>query len=171
MTSREFNRHLNRITTDEKSLEHIYDYYYGRIVVHIKSNFSQGDSFATDVAQEFFLYLINGKPKPHVDYPTAWVYKCCDNIALKILKSQDVFVELNENIVADTCPTPIDTNLYGEFEAIIRDLDETTQKIIRLIYIDDYSYKEIAKILGIKYGTVRQKHSRAIKKLKNYLKA
>ena len=106
-----------------------------------------------------------------MDYPTAWVYKCCDNIALKILKSQDVFVELNENIVADTCPTPIDTSLYGEFEAIIRDLDETTQKIIRLIYIDDYSYKEIAKILGIKYGTVRQKHSRAIIKLKNYLKA
>ena len=170
MTSREFNRHLNRITTDEKSLEYIYDYYYGRIVLHIKSSFSQGESFASDVAQEFFLYLINGKPKPYVTYPTSWVYKCCDNIALKILKSQNVFVELNENIVADTCPTPIDTSLYGEFEAIIGDLDDTTQKIIKLLYIDDYSYKEIAKILGIRYGTVRQKHSRAIKKLKNHLR-
>lgn len=168
MTSREFNRHLNRITTDEKSLERIYDYYYGRIILHIESNFSRGENFASDVAQEFFLYLVNGKPKPHVDFPTAWVYKCCNNIALKILKSQDVFAELNENALVETS-VPLETSVYGEFETLIKDLDETTQKIIKLLYIDDYSLKEIAKILGLRYGTVRQKHSRAIKKLKNLL--
>ena len=61
----------------------------------------------------------------------------------------------------------LEESMYGELDVYISQLDELTQKIIKMLYIDNYSALEISEILNVKYGTVRQKHARAIKKIKN----
>lgn len=50
-------------------------------------------------------------------------------------------------------------------------LDEISQKIIYLNYWERYSLKDVAVILNMSYGNVRQIACRAYKKLKLYLKS
>ena len=57
-----------------------------------------------------------------------------------------------------------------EIENIFNNLeDETTRKIFYLYYWEAYNFREIAEILKIKVSTVKQKHRRAIKKIKEKL--
>ena len=161
----EFNYHLKKLNNSNDSLEAIYNFYYSRIISFITHKYDGGAIIAHDVAQEFFHYVIRMQNKPYVTYPTAWIYKCCDHIALKLLKVERKFSEIDESFVADT--PNLEESMYGELDVYISQLDELTQKIIKMLYIDNYSALEISEILNVKYGTVRQKHARAIKKIKN----
>lgn len=58
---------------------------------------------------------------------------------------------------------------YGDLYEELQKLDDESRSIIEKVYWEGYSQKEVADILGIKYSTVRQKHSRAVKRLKKYL--
>ncbi len=166
MNSLEFNKCLKKL---ELHFEKVYRYYYPRIVIFISKKYNGGKNIAHDVAQEFFMYLM--KKEAQISYirnPTSWVYKCCDNIALKMLKVDRSFVALQEEIVATNIDKP--SHDFSEYEDMIYKLNSDEQEILNLIYLYGYNYKEIAVKLNIRYGTVRQKHSRAIKKIKKFKK-
>jgi RNA polymerase sigma-70 factor (ECF subfamily) len=55
---------------------------------------------------------------------------------------------------------------YKEIKKIISNLDQVSQEIIHLKFIEEYSNKEISKILNISYDNVRQRISRVINKIK-----
>lgn len=55
---------------------------------------------------------------------------------------------------------------YKEIKRIISSLDQISQDIIHLKFIEEYSNKEISKLLHISYDNVRQKISRIINKIK-----
>ena len=160
-----FNYLLKKLNTNNDSLEELFNFYYSRIIIYISDKYEDGDKIAQDVSQEFFKYLVKTGYTQYIKYPTQWVYKCCDHIALKLLKTERKYCRINNNY--STREVTIDDDLYGDLDIYIRQLDETTQQIIKMIYGFGYSAKEISNILGIKYGTIRQKHSRAIKKIKN----
>jgi len=164
MNSIEFNTLLQNIK-NVKCLEKLYNYYFGRIVIHVSQKYKNGEKFAQDVAQEVFFYLINLEKKPFIKNPNAWVYSCCDHIAIKKIKKDEGMVALTEETVIAQ-PIILEEELYGSFYDVISQFDETTQQIIKLVYVYGYSKEETAKELHIKSSTVRQKHSRAIKKLK-----
>lgn len=164
----EFNYHLKKLHTNNDSLEVIFDFYYSRIIIYISDKYEGGDKIAQDVCQEFFQYLIKMDYKDYINHPTLWVFKCCDHIALKLLKTERKYCKINNNY--ETEDLVIEDTLYGDLDIYIKQLDETTQLIIKMIYVYGYRAKEISKLLGIKYATVRQKHSRAIKKIKNLYK-
>lgn len=165
----EFNYHLKKANNSYTSLKVIYNYYYGRIILFITQKYNGGDYIAKDVAQEFFLYILNLKKIPYINNPTAWVYKCCDHIASKILKTERTYDEIDENFIASDLY--IEDTLYGDLDVYVKQLDEITQKIIKMIYVDGYKAREVSKFLDIKYGTIRQKHARGIKKIKSLQKS
>ncbi|HXB60608.1 MAG TPA: RNA polymerase sigma factor, partial [Candidatus Acidoferrales bacterium] len=51
----------------------------------------------------------------------------------------------------------------------IGQLDETYRAAIMLFYLQDYSYNEIAEILGIPLGTVKSRLTRGLEKLHHLL--
>ncbi len=51
----------------------------------IRRKYEGGINIEQDVAQEFFKYLLNLEKIPYIKNPTAWVYTCCDHIALRLL--------------------------------------------------------------------------------------
>lgn len=166
MDTKRFNDYIQKIPTDIKALIPIYEEYYTKIVVHISYKFNK--KIAEDVAQDFFKDLMQIKENhDYIDYPTSWVYKCCDYIALKHLSCESGYVELKEEYLASNmfAATEINIDLIDE----IMQLEELSQKILFHFYWEGYSQEEIAQMLKLRPATVRQKHHRAIKKLKKLL--
>ncbi|MEY3197677.1 MAG: hypothetical protein RL023_304 [Candidatus Parcubacteria bacterium] len=58
---------------------------------------------------------------------------------------------------------------YERITTALEQLDEITAEIIHLKYIEEQSYEEIQKILGISLDTIRQRLSRGLKKMKEIL--
>lgn len=173
MEEKRFNKLLNRAKTDEKAFDELYSFYYKRIVHDISSY--AGRDIACDVAQIFFLGIIQRKkPFKYICYPTAWVYTCCRNIAKKIALKEEKYL-FDENIdvrsfATNESDTTVDFEWPDTVYPLISGLDETTEKILYLLYVKGYTLKEIAVITGVKYAAVRKRHSRALKHLREKLK-
>lgn len=168
MEEKKFNKLLNKAKTDEKAFSELYSCYYKRIVHEITSYV--GADLAYDVAQIFFLNIIQReKPFKYIHYPTAWVYTCCRNIAKKIMLNNEKYIS-DDNIDAEILVASdnftIDSGWIDAVYPFISDFDEEIQKMLYLSYVKGYSLKEIAIITNMKYATVRKRHSRVLKHLK-----
>lgn len=161
-----FNKLIKKIRYDTKAFDKLFAFYHDRIVNRLKHIY--GETVAEETAQDFFMKLIMGGIKvEYINYPTSWVYKCCENIA-----KRKIYYESKEyEVLADSIDNS-ENDLYERQDIIIvlndklKDLYEDTQKIIVLHYWWGYTFKEISEILGINSGTVRTKHFRALLKLK-----
>lgn len=163
MNSIEFNYHLRNLKKNDVSIEKLYDFYYCRIIQYISRAY--GFELAKDVAQDFFIHLIDiAEKQSFVKNPTSWVYTCCNNLAKrKILK------ETRYTAIGDDTPGKeiiSEEELYGDLYFAIKQLDQISQNIIKLVYWEGYNQNEVAHILDIKPATIRKKHSRAMNKLK-----
>ena len=167
MDERLFNRCLKNIH-NELYFKKLYDYYYRRIVLHINNKYHMGD-LAEDVAQECFISLLNLKDIKYIEHYTSWLYKICDNLALRKLNIEN----LEKQKIVVTEPPSIGVSkfeLFGEFQRDIECLDSITQEIFYYHYVESYSFKEIADIIEISYDSVRQKHHRALEELRKIKK-
>lgn len=166
MNSKEFNRLVNRIKYDTNAIDTLYNYYFRRIVWHLKQ---QGYhlELAKDVAQEFFIFLLSHNIG-YIQCPTAWIYTCCNRMAArKANSSHIVTVELAETAVFDKYDY---TDDYAILYNAVLSMDVKIQQILKLHYWYGYTHKEIAERLNISATSVRQKHFQAIRKLRKILK-
>jgi RNA polymerase sigma-70 factor (ECF subfamily) len=159
-----FNYLLRVLKYNQKAFTALYNYYFPRIVVHI-SNVFNDEKLGEDIAQEFFIKLFKMNYSKFVVYPTAWVYKICDNLAKDVLKKEIPTSEYDDN---SENRVNFDESFVANCELTEKftQLNDVTQRIIYLIYWEGYSLKEISELLKIKYSTVRQLYSRGLKKLK-----
>lgn len=165
MEAAEFNRLLKRINKDGAAIEKLYRTYYCAIVN--KLSFTYGREIAEESAQEFFLKLFDvAKTQGRVNSPAAWVHTCCENIARRKISKENRLLSLDENAEKATLGNQ---EVYGDLYEELKNLDDGSRAIIEMVYWEGYSQKEVAEILKINYSTVRQKHSRAVKRLKKYL--
>lgn len=163
MDTRKFNFLIKNIRV-AKYFDILYDYFYRRIVFHLK--YTYGVEFAQEVAQEFFIQLINRKSEKihYVQYPTSWVYKCCENLAKRKISQEVTASELSSDFLLKK-EQQYEVEIYGDLYDVIKALDADSQRILRMYYWEGYNFKEISNILQIKAGTIRQKHNRALKKI------
>lgn len=82
--------------------------------------------------------------------------------------------ESNVQIVStDDTIQPEESFLHKEFRGVLEDaivhLRENEQKVIALYYIEELNMKEIGEVLQISEARVSQLHSRALRKLKDYI--
>lgn len=167
MTAFEFNRLLSKIKVNDEAFLTIYNYYYPRIILHMRSKYP--DISAEDVAQDFFICLLNVKSFKYIFNPKAWVYKSCVNIAKKY------FIGMNR-VEIEHCQLKVEDyaieNLVvtEEINNIFDILgDDLTQKIFYLYYWEGYNLREISELLNQNKSTVKQKHVRGLKRLKKKL--
>ena len=129
------------------------------------------DACADDVAQEFFLQLMKSHGFKYVQNPTAWVFACCDNIAKRMLIGESATLPLlvseNYSVSEDLVETEI---LNDQAKRVFDALgDDCTKKIFYLYYWEGYNLREIAQLLSLNISTIKQRHARGIKKIKNLL--
>ena len=165
MNESEFNKLLLSVKTSERALEKLHGYYFGRIVFHVAKTY--GKTFAEDVAEDFFMWLLKAENLPHVMYPTTWVYLQCDSIAKRKVQKEARYVHGELEFEQEA---PHKEELFGDLYEAMKGLDEIEKKIVELHYWEGYSLKEIAPMLPLEYAAVRQRHKRLLAKLKKTLK-
>ncbi len=157
----QFNYLLSRFKSDSSAMDTLFTYYYRRIVAHLCGVY--GLDLAHEAAQTFFTELYDKKSFGFVHSPTAWVYKCAENIAKKIIIKDRKELRPREPYQ----PQDTDSAYEAEIELndILSGLDDLSRRIVRMLHIEGYNSREVGEILGMKPATVRQKYLRTLKKL------
>lgn len=125
-----------------------------------------------DLFQEIVLQLWKAYPKFREESKVStWMYRIALNTAIVTFRKNKIEIEFKETIPNDYHSNYTESQSENEerlFEAI-RILSKANRALIAL-YLEDYSYKEIAEITGITENYVGVKISRIKEKLKNILK-
>ena len=163
----EFNNCLTKIKYDRNSFLKIYDYYFPRIVLHIRRKYPRAS--AEDIAHDFFVNLYNIKILRYVHNPTSWIYAACDNLVKKYFSKVDM-IDINQCQIIDNRTILDQIEITENMKKIFDVLEDSTSKrIFYLYYWEGYNLREISEILELKKSTIKQKHARGIKKLKIFL--
>lgn len=165
MNAKEFNKHLKSADSNHLAFVKLYEEFYSKIVLHIALKFDH--SIAQDIAHDFFCKLVDGKFKETttIEYPTAWIYKICDNLAINTYKKDAKYVSLADLEFVDHAQN-IDDIL--DVTSLFEHLDTFEKKVIYLHFFEGYSLKEIALSFNIKYDNFRKKYGSILKKIKKY---
>ncbi len=161
MTEREFNKLIKNVAVDREALIKIYNFYYKRIVYFLNRIYPL--EFSEDCAQEFFINLLKKPVETKIEKPTAWVYRCCQNIASNKIAKENKYTHLNAVVEVN-----FESNfeLFGELYEKLNSLEKEELEIVHMVHWQGYNLKEIAEILGLSHANARKKYSRIIKKLK-----
>lgn len=127
---------------------------------------------AEDLAHEALLRLWH---RPIVDKDRSLLFRTAQNLAIDHLRSQQVRAEYARASVAagsEDTPPAADasepqsevavTQQFNGLVAALHSLPERTQRIFLLNRIDDLSYAQIARHLGISVSTVEKEMMRAL---------
>lgn len=153
---------------DKNAVEEFYNAFYLTIKAHVKYRFGYLAD-PEDMAQDIFMKLYTMETPSYVKAPAKWLGKFSDNFVIDQLRVSHPELELLESHPSDFDLEK--TIMKFDLKNAISRLDQVSQKIIYLNYWERYSLKEVAVILKMSYGNVRQIACRAYKKLKLYLKS
>ncbi len=153
----------------------IYKLYYLKIYQFVyRLSFSKQDS--EDITQDVFISLFKEMEKRNKpDNVKAWLYKCALNKFINRIKKNKV-VSLTNNIEYFEINSQNSAEkefIADEKKKIILDAMAKLSKqdqILLNLYNEELSYKEISKILDIKFTSVGKTLSRVIEKLANEIK-
>lgn len=136
---------------------------YSDMLMRIALNRVNSIAEAEDVVQSTFERLMKRQPRFETrEHEKAWLIKTAIRICIDEARknARHANVPLNEEIAA----------AYSEesFELLetVRRLPEHDRDAVYLYYYEEYTIREIAKILGEREGTTRSRLSRARKKLR-----
>lgn len=149
---------------DEKGLNLYIEKYHGT-VYRLAYSYLKNSHDAEEIVQEVFLklYMSDGCFERD-DNVKAWLIRVSINLCKDRVKS--FWFKYRSELDMDISTESEEENSLLE---IINRLKPEYRAIILLFYYEDYSVKEIAKMLGISPTAVTTRLSRARKKLKNLL--
>ena len=156
---------------DMMSLENLYNSLKKSVFLFVLS-LTQNYHMAEDVLQDTFVAIkLNADKYKRGTNGKAWIYTIarnqCFNQMKKTKRSEESqFIEIAdassfENKIMDRC------NIID----ILSNLDDCEREIVALHIFSGFSHGDIAKIILKPYGSERVKYSKALKKLKEYLKS
>ena len=128
---------------------------------------------AEDLCSEVFLNAI--RALPDFDETKAslstWLYTISRNTLTDHLRRQSTWEELSpeplENASAQAQTVREDT--LRELAAALRELDREQRDIVILHYYNGYSLVEVAERMGLSYGAVKLRHTKALEALRREL--
>ena len=99
-----------------------------------------------------------------------WVFAILHNLAMDHLRrirprAGDIPLDAAEDTALAVAPTQEDQLRYGDVLRALDQLPEEQRSVVLLISVEDMSYEEAAKVLGIPAGTVTSRLARAREKL------
>jgi RNA polymerase sigma factor (sigma-70 family) len=124
-----------------------------------------------DLFQDIVLQLLKAYPDFREESKVStWMYRIALNTAIAIYRKNKVPLDFKATIPESLHPadsTPVSENQERMFQAL-RSLNQAEKAIITL-YLEDFSYREIATITGISENYVGVRINRIKQKLKKIL--
>ncbi len=168
---------MNRFAAgDEEAFRDILNRYKNSLYSFLARFLNQRD-LVEDVFQETFLQVYTSRSTFDTSRPLRpWLFTIAANKARDALRKQQRTATASFGMISDAAEmsiddvintlTSIETTPYEEVEKsetagmvrqIIADMPENLREILLLAYFDQFSYKQMAEILGIPIGTVKSR--------------
>jgi len=166
------------IEGDRRSQQHLYEAYYGKMMV-VCRRYAKDNDEALDIFQEGFIKVFNNISK-YGDKGSfeGWIRRIMVNTAIDHIRKNKVnnnMVELNERHT-DTMGDDEDENDailnnigYEELLLCVQDLSPAYRQVFNMYVVDGFSHQEIADALKISVGTSKSNLSKAKVNLKKLL--
>lgn len=144
-----------------------------RILFKVSNAYCEDPEDRKDIVQEIIIQLWNSKNRYNPEYKfSTWIYRIALNVAIshyrKASKRKESYVDLNDNLINisenHSDDGDLDQNLE-ELQRFISELDKLNKALI-LLYLEDYTHKEISGVLGVSETNVSTKINRIKKRLK-----
>ena len=131
------------------------------LILHLY-NLIHDEQTAEDVAQEAFIRAYQKLSQYNEAYSfSTWLYKIADNLAYRHMKQAKPTRDIDdlEELIPDEKPSLAETTDKLFDQAAVRSaialLPVGYRQVISLYYWDEFSYEEIAEIMGRPVGTIR----------------
>ena len=145
--------------------------YYGNVLKFLR-HLSNDTELAHDLTQEVMMDALKyiHRMRKYDNIEAALIKMAKNKIYRHHLKNPE-WLPLDENVIdmsAERIPEEIVLRIESaeEFAGMLDTLDEKYVKLLVLHHCDEIPLKDIAKLYGQKYSTVRSWHARALKKLR-----
>jgi RNA polymerase sigma-70 factor (ECF subfamily) len=153
----------------DRAFERLLTAYRGR-VYRLAFSYVRTPADAEDLAQEAFVRLWRALPlyDGRASFST-WLYVIARNACLSELRRRGArpTSSLDGDAIDPAAPigtaSPVDQRL--DCETLVDMLDEPQRRIVRLFYLEDRSYEQVATMLDMPINTVRSHLHRARKRL------
>ncbi len=122
-----------------------------------------GEGAAEDVLQDAFLKALRSYPRlRHDDHLRAWLFRVTTTTAF------DHHSKRKGEVLVESIPERTDDPTYddGAFDDLIDGLSEASRDAIRLRFVDDLTYDEMAQKLGCSEEAARQRVSSGVRELR-----
>lgn len=169
-----FDRCMERIRSGDKdALKDIY-LAYGGYIFHLILGILGNRENAEDVTSEFFIKLWDAADKyvPGNGH-RGWLSRIARNMAIDYLRAHkrevvyDMEEEISELPAAGGKDTTEETVLSDmTMEEALNQLKPAEREVVHLKIVGDFTFEEIAKMLGSPMGTVTWRYREAMKKLR-----
>ena len=132
---------------------------------HSSGSESQCDELVQDCYIAIWCHLPSLRPAAHPLQRTAWVVLQCRSVFSHRRRSKPPeWLPIDEQL-ADTLPTPDDTNRHELIEELAADLPPNERRLLALM-MEGCGQKEIAEKLGVSIEAAKKMRQRLIKKLR-----
>lgn len=141
-------------------------------IVALALSLCGNDSDAEDIAQDTLLKMWSlGDRTGEYRSAEALAKVIARNLCIDLLRGRRITVSDIESVIDETSAVDTDAQLIAsetakETDAILRQLPETQQIILKLRHIEGMEYCDIAEMLGTTEGNVRTSLSRARQRVK-----
>jgi len=129
---------------------------------------------AQDLTQHTFLvWATKGHQLRDLRKVKTWLYTTLHRAFLRMRRKQWSFPHLDLEEVIDQLPasSPVLSDRVDALQVLpaLTKVDETYRAAVTLYYLEDYTYGDIALILGVPVGTVKSRVARGIAQLRELL--
>jgi RNA polymerase sigma-70 factor (ECF subfamily) len=151
------------------ALAAVYDFYARRIYRYFYSRVENSED-ADDLTAQTFLSVIEALPRyQHRGHFTAWIFQVARNKAMDFFRRDHSKVQKEANLSGIVFDETLEKVIQGQtveaLRLMIQLLDEDERELLRLRFVVDLSYVEIAELLGRKEDAVRKSVNRIIERL------
>ncbi len=152
---------------DYVAFEKLY-YRYRDWTYRLARRFTNDHETALDVIQETFTYLLRKLPGLELRASmTTFLYPVVKHICLNIKRKNRVSSVETEYFADLAAPQEEDMSSRGELSAVLSGLDQEYREILLMRFVDDMSFEEISRVLGLGLSTVKSRLYRSLEKLRD----
>lgn len=166
---------LDAMQGDASGLAAIYDFYVRRIHRYFYSRVENAED-AEDLTAQTFMSVIEALPRyQHRDRFTAWIFQIARSKVMDFFRRNHSEVQkdasASDRVFDDTLEKVIQGQTIDTLRVIIKLLKEDERELLRLRFVVDLSYVEIAELVGRKEDAVRKSVNRILERLQVQMEA
>jgi RNA polymerase sigma-70 factor (ECF subfamily) len=158
---------------DARAFEEIYDRHAAGVARALASFAGPDRDLLDDLTQDVFFRVVKALASYTPNHPFShWLYTIALNVGRNHARRKAVVIPVNPAVLDDVAgesalePLGVEQSTAEELMRLVAELPVQMREVISLRIGSDFSYQEIAELLGIPVGTARSRMHNAVKLLR-----